>query len=140
MKITNKTTIKDVEGHPFIGVVDMTMFIHPEMDEVSYHNPFNFREESKLVLKTRPISVTIFRGDYRDLVSNTKAKCAMVYFLSTIDNKIVHKDAHGEYVRMAQVKLTKYDFNRKVQELVIKRSESNVIETPQKNYMYLLIN
>jgi hypothetical protein len=138
MLITNKTTIKDVEGCPFIGIVNMPMFNHIELDEVKTYDPFNFKEHKKIVVKNEPTSVKIFRGNYKDLVQNTTAKGGMVYFYPTDDGKIVHKDIHGEYVRMAQVKLTNYHFNQKVYESVGKFFEPK-IETPKKNYKYLLI-
>ena len=62
----------------------------------------------------------------------------MVYFYPTHGGKIVHKDFGGEYVRMAQVKLTNYHFNQKVYESVRKANEPE-IEIPQKNYKYILI-
>ncbi len=138
MLITNKTTIKDVEGCPFIGIVNMPVFNHIEYDEVTTYDPFNFNEHKKVVLKTEPTSVKVFRGNYKDLVINTHAKGGMVYFYPTDDGKIVHKDIHGEYVRMAQVKLTNYHFNQKVYEYARKVNEPK-IEIPQKNYKYLLI-
>jgi hypothetical protein len=138
MNITNKTTIKDVEGCPFIGIVNMPLFNHIEYDEVTTYDPFNFNEHKKVVLKTKPTDVRVFRGNYKDLVENTKAKGGMVYFFPTDDGKIVHKDIHGEYVRMAQVKLSDYYFNQKLRQFAIKVDEPK-IETPQKNYKYLLI-
>jgi hypothetical protein len=139
MLITNKTTVKDVEGCPFIGVVDMPMFMHFEMDETSIYDPISFERVCKRTMDSKPIDVKVFRGNYRDLVENTQAKGGMVYFFPTDDGKIVHKDSGGEYVRMAQVKLTNYHFNLKVYESAIKASEPKVIETPPKNYKYILI-
>lgn len=136
MLITNKTTIKDVEGCPFIGVVDMPMFMHCEMDEVTTYDPFSFHEHKKVVMKTNPIQIKTFRGNYRDLVTNTHNKGGMVYFYPDRDGKIVHRDCGGEYVRMAQVKLTNYHFNQKVYESVRQAIEP---ELPQKNYKYILI-
>ncbi len=138
MLITNETTIKDVEGCPFIGIVNMPMFNHIELDEVKTYDPFNFNEHKKVVMKTEPTSVKVFRGNYKDLVINTHAKGGMVYFYPTHDGKIVHNDFGGEYVRMAQVKLTNYHFNQKVYEYARKVNEPK-IEIPQKNYKYLLI-
>jgi hypothetical protein len=139
MIITNKTTVKDVEGCPFIGVVDMPIFMHVEMDETSIYSPFDFSKQSKVVTNTTPTNIKIFRGNYRDLVENTKCKGGMVYFYPTQDGNIVHKDWDGEYVRMAQVKLTNYHFNQKVYESVRKVYEPDVVETPKKNYKYILI-
>jgi hypothetical protein len=139
MIITNKTTVKDVEGCPFIGVVDMPMFMHIEIDETVIYDPFSFNEHRKVIMNTKPIDIKTFRGNYKDLVQNTQAKGGMVYFYPTDDGKIVHKDLGGEYVRMAQVKLTNYHFNQKVYESVRKASEPDVVEIPQKNYKYILI-
>lgn len=139
MLITNKTTVKDVEGCPFIGVVDMPMFMHCEMDEFSNYDPFSFEKNSKVVMNTKPIEIKMFRGNYRDLVENTRCKGGMVYFYPTIDGYLVHKGPEGEYVRMAQVKLTNYHFNQKVYESARKAYEPDVIEIPQKNYKYILI-
>ena len=83
-------------------------------------------------------NIKIFRGNYSDLVENSKCKGGMVYFYPTQDGKIVHKDWDGEYVRMAQVKLTNYHFNQKVYESARRAYEPDV-ETPQKNYKYILI-
>lgn len=138
MLITNKTTVKDIEGCPFIGVVNMPMFMHIEMDEHKIYSPIDFSQQSKVVMNTKPIDIKVFRGNYRDLVENTRCKGGMVYFFPTDEGKIVHKDCGGEYVRMAQVKLTNYHFNQKVYESARKVYEP-VIETPQKNYKYILI-
>jgi hypothetical protein len=138
MLITNKTTIRDVEGHPFIGVVNMPMFMHMEIDEHKLYSPIDFHEHGKIVMNTKPINIKTFRGNYKDLVQNTQAKGGMVYFYPTHDDKIVHKDSDGEYVRMAQVKLTNYHFNQKVYESARKTFEPE-IEEPQKNYKYILI-
>ena len=138
MTITNKTRIKDVEGCPFIGIVNMPLFNHIEYDEVTTYDPFNFNEHKKVVLKTKPTDVRVFRGNYKDLVENTKAKGGMVYFFPTHDGKIVHKDFGGEYVRMAQVKLSNYCFKQKVYQSARKVNEPE-IEIPQKNYKYILI-
>ncbi len=139
MLITNKTTVKDVKGCPFIGIVNMPMFMHCEMDEHKIYSPIDFSQQSKVVQNTKPINIHVFRGNYKDLVENTRCKGGMVYFFPTDDGKIVHKDCGGEYVRMAQVKLTNYHFNQKVYESARKIYEPEVIETPQKNYKYLLI-
>lgn len=139
MVITNQTTIKDVEGCPFIGIVDIPLFMHCEIDEVTTYDPFSFHEHKKVVMNTKPINIHAFRGNYRDLVENTRCKGGMVYFFPTDDGKIVHRDSGGEYVRMAQVKLTNYHFNQKVYESARKIYEPEVNETPQKNYKYLLI-
>jgi len=139
MLITNKTTIKDVEGCPFIGVVDIPMFMHCEMNEVTTYDPFSFHEHKKVVMNTKPINVTVFRGNYKDLVENTKCKGGMVYFFPSENGKIVHKDSDGEFVRMAQVKLTNYHFNQKVYESARKVYGPDVVETLQKNYKYILI-
>jgi hypothetical protein len=138
MLITNKTTVKDVEGCPFIGVVDSPLFMHFDLDDVPLYDPISFERVSKRTMTSKPINVTVFRGNYRDLVENTRCKGGMVYFLPTDDGKIVHKDSDGEYVRMAQVKLTNYHFNQKVYESVRKVSEPEV-EISQKNYKYILI-
>ena len=138
MNITNKTKIKDVEGCPFIGIANMSLFNHFEYDEVTTYDTFNFNEHKKVVLKTKPTNVRVFRGNYKDLVENTKAKGGMVYFFPTHDGKIVHKDFGGEYVRMAQVKLSNYCFNQKVYQSARKVNEPE-IEIPQKNYKYILI-
>lgn len=140
MIITNNTTVKDVEGHPFIGIVDMPMFMHFDLDEVSLYDPINFERVSKTTMNSKPISVNYFRGNYRDLVENTRCKGGMVYFYPTDDGKIVHKDFGGnEYVRMAQVKLTNYHFNQKVYESVRKINEEDVVDVPHNDYEYILI-
>jgi hypothetical protein len=139
MLITNKTTVKDVEGCPFIGVVDMPMFMHFDLDEVSIYDPFSFERVFKRTMTSKAIDVRLFRGNYKDLVENAKHIGGMVYFYPTDDGKIVHKDSSGEYLRMAQVKLTNYHFNQKVYESVRKVSEPDVVEIPQKNYKYILI-
>lgn len=139
MIITNKTTIKDVEGCPFIGITDMPIFLHGEIDQVSVFDPDSFNEITKVIMTTKPIQTDVFRGNYRDLVQTTQGKGGMVYFKPTQDGKIVHKDSKGEYVRMAQVKLTNYHFNEKVRESVRKVNEPEIIKTKQKNYKYLLI-
>jgi hypothetical protein len=138
MLITNKTTVRDVEGCPFIGVVDRPMFMHFDLDEVALYDPISFEKVSKKTMTSKPMDVRVFRGNYRDLVENTRCKGGMVYFLPNDDGKIVHKDSGGEFVRMAQVKLTNYHFNQKVYESVRKASESKV-ETSKKNYKYILI-
>ena len=138
MEITNQTTIKDVERCPFIGIVDSPMFMHFELDEVSNYDPFSFNQIKKVVTRANPININTFRGNYKDLVQNTQNKGGMVYFYPTHDGKIVHKDFGGEYVRMAQVKLTNYHFNQKVYESVKKLTEPEVA-IPQKNYKYILI-
>lgn len=138
MLITNKTTVKDVEGCPFIGVVDRPLFMHFDLNDVPLYDPISFERVSKKTMTSKPINVTLFRGNYRDLVENTRCKGGMVYFLPTDAGKIVHKDSDGEYVRMAQVKLTNYHFNQKVYESVRKVSEPEV-EILQKNYKYILI-
>ena len=138
MLITNQTTIKDVERCPFIGVVDMPMFMHFDINEVPLYDPISFERVCKRTMNSKPISVNYFRGNYSDLVENTKYKGGMVYFYPTHDGKIVHKDFGGEYVRMAQVKLTNYHFNQKVYESVKKLTEPEVA-IPQKNYKYILI-
>lgn len=139
MLITNKTTVKDVKGCPFIGVVDMPMFMHFDINEVPLYDPISFERVSKKTMTSKPIEVRVFRGNYRDLIENTRRIGGMVYFLPNDDSKIVHTDLAGEYVRMAQVKLTNYHFNQKVYESVGKAFEPDVIETPQKNYKYILI-
>lgn len=139
MLITNKTTIKDVEGCPYIGVVDRPMFMHFDLDEVPLYDPISFERVCKRTMNSKPIDVKTFRGNYRDLVENTRCKGGMVYFFPTDDGKIVHKDSDGEYVRMAQVKLTNYHFNEKVYESVRNINKPDVVETPQKNYKYILI-
>ena len=139
MLITNKTTVRDVEGCPFIGVVDRPMFMHFDLDEVALYDPISFEKVSKKTMTSKPIDVRVFRGNYRDLVENTRRIGGMVYFLPNDDGKIVHTDSAGEYVRMAQVKLTNYHFNQKVYESVRKVSEPDVVETTQKNYKYILI-
>lgn len=139
MLITNKTTIKDVEGCPYIGVVDRPMFMHFDLDDVPVYDPISFERVSKKTMNSKPVSVNYFRGNYRDLVENTRCKGGMVYFFPTDDGKIVHKDSDGEYVRMAQVKLTNYHFNQKVYESVRNNNKPDVIETLQKNYKYILI-
>ena len=138
MLITNKTTVRDVEGCPFIGVVDWVMFMHFDLDEVALYDPISFEKVSKKTMTSKPMDVRVFRGNYRDLVENTRCKGGMVYFYPTIDGYLVHKGPEGEYVRMAQVKLTNYHFNQKVYESVRKASEPEV-ETSQKNYKYILI-
>jgi hypothetical protein len=139
MEITNQTTIKDVERCPFIGIVDSPMFMHFELDEVSNYDPFSLHKVSRVVMNSKPIQIFTFRGNYRDLVTNTQGKGGMVYFYPTVDGKIVHRDCDGEYVRMAQVKLTNYAFNRKVYENVRQVFEPEIVEKPQKNYKYILI-
>jgi hypothetical protein len=139
MIITNKTTVKDVEGCPFIGVVNMPMFMHIELDDIPIYDPFTFEKGSEKTMTSKPIDVKVFRGNYKDLVENTKCKGGMVYFLPNHDGKIVHKDSGGEFVRMAQVKLTNYHFNQKVYESARKVYEPDVVEIPQKNYKYILI-
>lgn len=139
MEITNQTTIKDVERCPFIGIVDSPMFMHCELDEVSNYEPFSLDKVSRVVMNTKPIQIFTFRNNYRDLVTNTQNKGGMVYFYPTVDGKIVHRDCDGEYVRMAQVKLTNYHFNQKVYENVRQVFEPKIVENPQKNYKYILI-
>ncbi len=139
MLITNQTTIKDVERCPFIGVVDMPMFMHFDINEVPLYDPISFERVSKRTMTSKPIDVKVFRGNYRDLIENTKCKGGMVYFFPSENGKIVHKDSDGEYVRMAQVKLTNYHFNEKVYESVRNINKPDVVETPQKNYKYILI-
>jgi hypothetical protein len=138
MIITNKTTIKDVEGCPFIGITTMSLFLHMELDEDSSYYPYNFNKHTKVVMRQKTVDVKTFRGNYKDLVENTKYKGCMVYFFPTDDGKIVHKDIHGEYVRMAQVKLSDYYFKQKLRQSAKKVDEPK-IKTPQKNYKYLLI-
>ena len=140
MIITNNTTVKDVEGCPFIGVVDTPMFMHIDLDETYTYNPYNFNKEFKTTMNSKPISVDKFSGNYRDLVEKTIGKGGMVYFYPTDDGKIVHTDFAGnEYVGMATVKLTNYHFNQKVYESVRNINKENVVEIPQKNYKYILI-
>lgn len=139
MLITNKTTIKDVERCPFIGVADSPMFMHYELDEVVTIDPISLTKKSKVVANSKPIQTFGFRGNYRDLVTNTQNKGGMVYFYPTVDGKIVHRDSDGEYVRMAQVKLTNYAFNQKVYENVRQVFKPEIVKNPQKNYKYLLI-
>lgn len=135
MLITNKITVKDFERCPFIGVVDMPMFMHFDLNEVSLYDPIS----SKRTMTSKQIDVRVFSGNYKNLVENTKCKGGMVYFLPTDDGKIVHTDSAGKYVRMAQVKLTNYHFNQKVYESSRTVFEPDVVETPQKNYKYILI-
>jgi hypothetical protein len=139
MIITNKTTVKDVEGCPFIGVAYFPMFNHIELDETVTYDPFSFNQHKRVVTRANPININTFRGNYKDLVQNTRCKGGMVYFYPTIDGYLVHKGPEGEYVRMAQVKLTNYHFNQKVYESVRKASKLDVVEIPQKNYKYILI-
>ena len=113
MEITNQTTIKDVERCPFIGIVDSPMFMHFELDEVSNYDPFSLHKVSRVVMNSKPIQIFTFRGN--------------------------HRDCDGEYVRMAQVKLTNYAFNRKVYENVRQVFEPEIVEKSQKNYKYILI-
>ena len=87
MLITNKTTIKDVKGCPFIGVVDRPMFMHFDLDEVPLYDPISFERVSKRTMNSKPISVNYFRGNYRDLVKNTKCKGGMVYFFQ-LENSV----------------------------------------------------
>jgi hypothetical protein len=139
MLITENTTVADVEKHPFVGITTMPLFIHTEMDEVSIYDPISFERVFKKTMTSKPINVTVFRGNYRDLVENTRCKGGMVYFFPTDDGKIVHKDSDGEYVRMAQVKLTNYHFNQKVYYESAKKIYEPEVETLQKNYKYILI-
>ena len=135
MFITENTTVADVEKHPFVGITSMPLFIHTEMDEVPIYDPYTFEEGKKLVMKTRTIDVKSFYGDYNNLVENSKNSGSMVYFHPTEDGKIVHKKPlSGSCVRMAQVKLTNYEFNKKCNETL------NIAEKSSKNkYSYLLI-
>ena len=47
MVITKETTVYDVKDCPFIGIVDMPIFMHVEIDEFPVYDPINFERISK---------------------------------------------------------------------------------------------